>query len=205
MEFKLELESKSAPKIKKAAQKISKAKLEGYEELLLAALEILLLKPKSWKAQSEVIRAIGITGSKKSVPYLKSLALKDFVATVLYRDLSFSICMLQDINSEKFEYLESILETTNNSLLSGACSAILFSGVIPSNSTIKVLLSSIVDRDVNEGQVFTPRCYIAAACYSWPQELTKNFLQMCSKSSWSGLVEIANDSIAGKKTKYVLV
>lgn len=205
MEFKSELESKSAAKIKKAALKISKANLEGYEELLLSALDVLLLKPKSWKAQSEVIRALGITGSKNSLAYLKSLTLKEFEATILYSDLSFSICMLQDIKNENFEYLESILDTENNSLLSGACSAILFSGIVPDKHTIQSLLSSIVDRAENEGQVLSPRCYISAACYSWPQELTKNFLQVCSKSSWDGLVEISNDSMAGKKTKYVLV
>jgi hypothetical protein len=205
MEFKVELETKSAPKIKKAAQKISKSKIVEYEDLLLSALEFLVLKPKSWKAQSEVIRAIGITGSNKSLSYLKELVLRDFDATILYRDLGFSICMLEDIENKSFEYLESILETTNVSLLSGACSSILLSGILPSESTIKSILNSVVEHDKNEGQVITPRCYIAAACYSWPRELTEVFLQRCTKSSWSGLVEIANDSLASKKTKYILV
>lgn len=74
--------------------------------------------------------------------------------------------MLQDTNNKKVEYLNSILETSNDLLLAETCSAILFSGAIPSNNIITNILVSIVDRDVNEGQVITARCYIAAACYS---------------------------------------
>lgn len=205
MEYKLDLESKSAPKIKKAAQKIFKAELQGYEKLLLGALDTLISKPRSWEAQSKVIRALGVTGSEKSLVYLKELTCKEFEATILYSDLGFSIFMLQDVPNKDFAYLESILNNSNDMFLAGACSGILFSGVIPPNGTITRLLSSIKGITENEGQVITPRCYIAAACYSWPKNLTQDFLQSCSKSSWSGLVEISNDSMAGKKTKYVLV
>lgn len=205
MEYKVELESKSAPRIKKAAQKISKARLQGYEQLLLVALDTLISKPKSWEAQSKVIRTLGVTGSKKSLPYLNELSCKEFEATILYLDLGFSIFMLQDIANKEYKYLESILEQSNDSLLAGVCSAILFSEVIPPKGIITKLLSSTVGITKNEGQVISPRCYLAAACYSWPQELTQDFLQRCSKSTWSTLREISNDSMAGKKTKYALV
>lgn len=205
MEFNEELESKSAPKIKKAAAKIAKKKIGGYEALLLAALKILIQKPKSWQAQSEVIRAIGITGSERSLPYLKELSNQEFESTLLYRDLGFSICLLEDVSGGELKYTVSILDTSNDLLLSGVCAAILFSGFIPSEKEIKYILNSVSDRELDEGQVITPRCYIAAACYSWAPELTKSFLQKCTKSSWQGLVEIANDSLVGKKTKYVLI
>lgn len=205
MELKKELESKSAPKIKKAASNIYKQKLGGYEEQLLAALEFVIQKPKSWQAQSEVIKAIGVTGSEKSLPYLKELVAQEIEATLLYRDLGFSICLLEDISSKKLEYAISTLNTSNDLLLSGVCAAILFSGFIPNEKVINQIISAVEDRDCNEGQVITPRCYIAAACYSWPPELIKSFLHKCSQSSWSVLVEIANDSFAGKKSSYVLV
>jgi hypothetical protein len=130
--LKTELNSKSVPKIKKSATKIAKQQISGFEDDLIISLEFLMQKPKSWSAQVEVIKAIGITGTKKSVPYLMSLS-------------------------------------------------------------------------ENEGNVITPRCYIAAACYTWPSELTKEFLAVCKESPWDGLVEIATDSFIGKKTKYVLV
>lgn len=50
VDFREELESKSAPKIKKAAEKIAKQRIDGYEDLLLAVLKILIEKPKSWQA-----------------------------------------------------------------------------------------------------------------------------------------------------------
>ena len=205
MEFKEDLESKSAPKIKKAATKIAKGKLGGYEQYLISALEVLIQKPKSWQAQSEVIKAIGITGSEKSLPYLKELSNQEFETTVLYRDLGFAICLLQDISKGSLVYTSSVLDTSNDLLLSGVCAAILFTGFIPNEKEIIQILDSVMDRNNNEGQIITPRCYIAAACYCWAPDLTKNFLLQCSKSSWLGLVEIANDSLVGKRSKYVLI
>ncbi|TEW45723.1 hypothetical protein [Psychromonas algicola] len=73
MKYKLDLDSKSAPRISKAAKNISKSNLDGYEDLLLNALETLILKPQSWKAQSEVIRAIGILALKVHFLTLRDL------------------------------------------------------------------------------------------------------------------------------------
>ena len=206
MELSLELESKSAPRIMKAATKIADGKLEGYEVAMLNTLEFLLTKkPKSWKAQSELIRVIGVTGSERSLPYLKELTQQEFRSTILYRYLGFSICLLEDISCGKLSYLNSILEIPNKMLVSGACSALLFSEFIPEKNDIIKILENVVDYDGNEGQVITARCYIAAACYSWPKQLTKDFLITCSKSNWAGLSEITEASLAGIKTKYVLV
>lgn len=192
MELKEELESKSAPKIKKAASKVFKKKIVGYEELLLASLKYLIEKPKSWQSQSEVIKAIGVTGTEKSLPYLKELVNHKFESTVLYRDLGFSICLLNDIANEHLEYAISNVDSSNDLLLSGICAAILYSGFVPSKKDIEIIVSSVENRDSNEGPMITPRCYIAAACYSWPSALIGAFLNKCTESSWSGLVEIAN-------------
>jgi hypothetical protein len=200
-----ELNSKSIPKIKKSASQIAKKHIEGFEKELVSALEFLMQKPKSWLAQSEVIKAIGITGSSDSVPYLLDLSLQEYDTSIIYRDLAFSICMLTDIKEKKLSYFDNILNSYNHMSISGACSALLYSGFIPKNQDIINILNNISEYTENEGQVITPRCYIAAACYSWPQELTKEFLSNCKNSLWSGLVEIANDSSLGKKTKYILV
>ncbi|RWX52764.1 hypothetical protein [Photobacterium chitinilyticum] len=205
MKIEQDLQSKSVPQIKRAVSKITKERLESYEEALLSALEFLISKPKSWRVLSLVIRAIGITGTTSSVPYLKELVKQDFEATVLYRDLGFSICLLADVANNRVNFLISLLDSSNELLLSGACSAILYSGFIPCEQDIKMVLDGVVKYDQCEGQVITSRCYIAAACYSWPQLHTKEFLKSCTKSSWAGLVDIANDSLSGKKTKYVLV
>jgi hypothetical protein len=203
-ELKDDFESMSAPKIKKAASRVFKKKLAGYEEQLLSSLVYLIEKPKSWQAQSEVIKAIGVTGSEKSLPYLKALASHQFESTVLYRDLGFSICLLNDISNQHLEYAISNIDSSNDLLLSGICAAILYSGFIPCKKDIEIIISSVENRDSNEGQTITPRCYIAAACYPWPSALIDGFLHKCAESSWPDLVEIANDSLAGKKSRYVL-
>ncbi|MBY7903626.1 hypothetical protein KW459_22235 [Vibrio fluvialis] len=205
MEFKEELESKSAPRIKKAAKKIATNKLGGYEDLLLEALKYLVAKPKSWQAQSEVIKTLGFVGSNLSLEYLTELQGVNHDAAVLYKDIGFAICMINDVSNESFSYILSILDTDNDLLLSGACAAILASGLMPDEKTIKILLDSVIKRESDEGKIITPRCYIAAACYNWPQFLTNGFLLECTQSKWSGLIEIAESSLAGKMTKYVLV
>ena len=205
MELIEQLQSKSAPKIKKAAVKIAKEKLTGYEEPLTDALKYLMLKPKSWQTQSKVIQAIGVTGSAASIPYLKELTLNEYEATVLYKDLGFSICLLEDIPNANINYLKSVLSSKNNLLISGVCSALLYSEFIPSNDDIIVIMNSIIEITEDEGQIITPRCYIAALAYLWPKNITNSFLEQCLKSNWNGLVEIAKSSIEGKKTRYVLV
>lgn len=194
------LKSKSAPRIKKAAENILKDHLAGHESQLIEASNYLLSKPKSWQAHSKVIRALGISGAKEALSHLKQLLSYDFDSTILYIDLGFSICSIVGV-----EYLKSILNTDNHSLLSGACSAILYNHITPDNESISKILTSIVSYDVNEGRIITPRCYIAAACYSWPMEVKEDFLYKCMESSWPTLVEISKDSLSGRKTKYTLV
>jgi len=205
VEFKEELESKSAPRIKKAAAKIAKQRVEGYEDLLLSALALLIEKPKSWQAQSQLIRAIGITGSDRSVSCLRELSVSDFDATILYIDLGFAICRLNDLQHNRLDYLKSILASSNELLMSGACSALLYEKTVPSERDMVEIIDAIKDIDTNEGQIFTPRCYIAALAYLWPVSVTRPFLEKCLQSKWNGMVEIATSSLKGERSKYVLV
>ncbi len=205
MELKKELESKSVPKIKKAASKIAKQKITGYEDLLLSALKLLIEKPKSWQAQSQLIRAIGITGSDYSIPYLKELVATEFDSTVLYRDLGFAICRLNDLLHHNLEYLKSTLTSPNVLLISGSCSALLYEKLVPSENDMVEIMEAIVSIDTNEGNIITPRCYIAALAHLWPAAVTRPFLEACMQSDWKGLEELATSSLKGEKPYYVLV
>lgn len=200
-----ELQSQSAPRIRKVAESIARQGVSGYEDQLLEALSSLMLKPKSWQTQSQLIRAIGITGSTKAIPYMKELALLDFVSAILYRDLGFAICLLEDIHSGKLDYLKSTLSSGNELLMAGACSALLYSKSIPCDKDIIEIIKAISNMETNEGQIITPRCYVAAVAYLWPASLTKPFLELCTRSNWSGLVEIAKSSLHGKPSTFVLV
>ena len=188
MDLTEELESRTAPKIKKAAEKIAKQKIDGYEDFLLNALKLLIAKPKSWQAQSQLIRAIGITGSDHSVPYLKELATSNFDTTVLYKDLGFAICRLNDLLHSDLAFLKSILSSQNELLIAGACSALLYEKIVPSEDDMVEIMEATKSIDTNEGQVVTPRCYIAALAYLWPATVTRPFLELCLQSNWNGLV-----------------
>ena len=205
MDFHEELASKSAPRIRKAAEKIAKQNIQGHEEALLTALDSVIENSKSWQAQSKLIRAIGVTGSDASIPKLKELASSEFESTILYIDLGFAICRLNDLLHGNLEFIKSILHGQNTLLIAGACSASLYEKTVPSENEMLELMDAIETIDANEGQVITPRCYIAALAYLWPPAVTKSFLELCLESNWNGLVEIAESSINGEKPKYVLV
>lgn len=205
MDLQGELESGSAPRIKKAAAKIAKARLPGYEKPLQEALRVLASKPKSWSALSQVIRAIGLTGSAESVPQLEALAATPMDAEVLYRDLGFAICMLKDIAQGRLSYLLGVIDAKSDLLVAGACSALLASGFIPERESISKILEAVSSRTENEGRVVTPRMYIAAACYRWPRESTEPFLLSWQKAASPLMVELATDALAGRRTKRTLV
>lgn len=205
MDIAADLTSKSAPKIRKAAKNILDNKIIGYEELLLKCLGDYIDKPRSWKTQSEIIRAIGITGSSKSIDYLLKLSLYKFESTALFKDIGFSICLLHDIPNKHLNYLLSILSSDNMLLIAGACSALLYSKYVPTNVEINTILKAISKTDTDEGNIITPRCYIAALAFLWPKEIVKPFLEQCLLSKWDGLVEISQSSLKGIETKYVLV
>lgn len=205
MDLQRELESGSAPKIKKAAAAIAKERLPGYEKPLQEALRSLASKPKSWSALSSVIRAIGLTGSTESVPLLKELAATPMDATVLFRDLSFAICMLEDIAQGRLSYLFSVLDAPSDLVVAGACSALLASGFVPERTSISKILEAVSSRTRDEERLITPRMYIAAACYCWPRDLTEPFLLSWQKAASPLMVELATDALAGRRTRRVLV
>ena len=101
MEITEELQSGSSPRIRKAAEKISKQLITGHSNDLIKSLKEQIKPPRSWQTQSAIIRALGKTDCREAIPYLKELAGLEFESTVLYKDLGFSICLLEKISSNK--------------------------------------------------------------------------------------------------------
>ncbi len=205
MEYAKDLESGSSPKIAKAAQNISKKKVDGYHYQLLNALNKEIKKSKAWKSQSQLIKAIGITNCTEALPRLKELITKEYEHTILYKELAFSILMLENATTPNLDFLFSSIQKGNDLQISGACSAILYKKIIPDNNDIKKIISGITPYIEDEGKKITPRCYIAAIAYLWPKEETESFLEACKKSDWAGLVEIAEHSLQGKEPKIQLI
>ena len=205
IELAQELESKSPPRIRKAVKLITADSISGYENQLLNALKIAIQKPSYWKTQSQIIRALGTTGSSNCIEYLRRLVCQNHSSTVLYRDLGFAICLLEDIPNNSIGFLESTFSSNNQLLVAGACSALLYFEHVPSEQQIESIVAAVVGMQKDEGQIITPRCYIAAVSYLWPSTHTVAFLKECKKSSWAGLREIAESSLQGRKSSFRLV
>lgn len=205
MEYNEALASGSSPKIAKAAQYIIKKKTAGYCDQLISTLNKEIEKPRAWKAQSQLIRAIGITNCTAALSTLKNLIEKDFKNTVLYRDLAFSILVLENNFEPNLAFLFSSLEKGNELQVCGACSAVLYKKIVPNNKDIKNIISGVSRYGSDEGRLITPRSYIAAVAYLWPIEETKEFLEHCKTSNWSELVEIAECSLQNKESKIRII
>ncbi|MGZ0077879.1 hypothetical protein [Methylomonas sp. YC3] len=207
MEYVNDLTSGSSPKIKKAAQNIIKKRLTGYCSYLLEALTKEIEKPKAWQTQCHLIRAIGIGSCSEALPFLKKLIERNYENTILYRDLAFSIFLLENTHLDKLDlsFLFESIEKENDLQIGGACSAILYKKIVPKETDIQNIVSGISKFTEDEGKKITPRCYIAAIAHLWPKNEVKDFLESCKESNWPGLVEIAQDALEGKEPRIQLV
>jgi len=206
MEYAKDLESGSSPKIRKATKKIIDNNLTGYCSFLLDALTRELKKPKAWQTQCILIKAIGITNCSSALPFLKEIIDIEFDSTVLYRDLAFSIFLLENTEGLDLSFLFHSIKKNNELQISGVCAAILYKKLILMQDDMHKVLTAISPYTKDEGRVLTPRYYIAAVTYLWPKttELQK-FLESCLLSNSEGLVEIAQYSAEGKEPKIRLI
>ncbi|WP_431685717.1 hypothetical protein [Hahella sp. NBU794] len=205
MEYIKDLESGSSPKVRKAAEAIFKNKLQGYCPYLIQALTKEIEKEKAWRTQCQLIKAIAGSGCTEALPSLKQLISEEFESTILYKELGLAIFLLEGTERESLEFLFTSIHKGNMLQICGACAGILKKKVIPTREDIRSILSGIQLFTESEGAVITPRCYIAAVAYLWPQEETRDFLESCKKSTWKGLVEIADNSLQGRESKIQLV
>ncbi len=205
MQYISDLESGSSPKIRKAAEAIYKKKLDGYCTYLVKALSKEIEKPKAWKTQCQLIKAIAMSNCTDALTTLRQLIEREYESTILYKELGFAIFILDNTEALNLNFLYQSLAKGNELQISGVCAGILFKKIIPGKEDIKKIITGISQYTENEGAKITPRCYIAATAHLWPKEETIDFLESCQESSWPGLIEISNDALQGKASKIKLI
>ena len=205
MEHIKDLESGSSPKIRKAANNIFKKKSRGYCYHLIEALNKEIEKPKAWKTQCQLIKAIAVTDCIAALPTLKQLIEREYDSTILYKELGFAIFILENTKKMNLDFLYQSIEKGNELQICGACAGVLFKKAIPPKEDIRKIISGISKYTENEGCIITPRCYIAAIAHLWPKEETTEFLESCTNSQWSGLVEISSNALQGIESKIKLI
>jgi len=205
MEYKDALLSGSSPKIRKAANAIFKHAHEGYCAELTAALNAVIENPRSWETQCAVIRAFRAIGCIEALPKLKKLLEKNFKATRVYKELAYSIAILDGMSAENLEFFYSSIETKNVLQISGVCSAMIEKEIIPDKTDIRKIIAAVSEyTHLEGGGGQEPRAFIASVAYLWPKEETETFLKSCLSSPSKTLVSIATDSLQGKKTNIII-
>ena len=200
-----DLSSGSSPKVRGAAQKIIKDRISGHCQALEKALAIEVEKPKAWQSQSKLVRALGVADCKSAAPYLRKLMHEKYNGTIVYRELAFSIALLDDISADNLTFAYEIFEARQVMPIAGVCAAILYEEIVPSSDDIQKILSFLPLYTSDEGGVISPRMFIAAAAYHWPIEVVREFLNDCLQSESQTLIEIAHDVLDGKKPGVQLI
>jgi hypothetical protein len=204
MDYIKDLESNSSTVIRRAAEMIIKLQTRGCCDQLLKALIKEFDKPKAWKTQTLLIKAISTSQCISLLPNLYQFLDRKFESSILYKEIGFAIVMLENSEERIIDFLYKSITKDNELQISGACAGILCKKLIPPTIEIEKILRGIAKFTEHEGQKITPRCYIAATAYLWPKEEVLDFLVSCQKSHWKGLVEIAQNSLEGKESSIQL-
>jgi hypothetical protein len=199
------LASTSSAKIIKAASFIEKRRLPDYGEALLAAFERQILKSEAWQSQCQLIKTLAVIRYQTAAEYFQTLLRQDFAATKVVMMLSFAVTVLLYGRKLSTDFIFDNLETHNVPIIEGACAGILYLELVPSSIQIRQILRWVSPLVENEGQVISPRTYIAAVAHLWPIAETKEFLESCKSSKSQTLVEIASYALQGKRSKFVLI
>ena len=200
MDYVDELTSGRTPLVKKAAKKILKGKLKGYEPFLHQALEGEMEKPKSWESQMYLLYAIAATDCTEEVPYLKSLLLRDIPTPVTYRSLAVAIAYLENLETENLSFVYESLESNNFSQVAGACAAIYMKKIVLTDEDFEKIMTFIT-KDVyleNIRGTIAPFMYILAASYLYPEQNRQKIVDFSRQFDISTVKDLINDVTKGK-------
>ena len=205
MDYVDELTSGRTPLVKKAAKKILKGKLKGYEPFLHQALEGEMEKPKSWESQMYLLYAIAATDCTEEVPYLKSLLLRDIPTPVTYRSLAVAIAYLENLETENLSFVYESLESNNSSQAAGACAAIYQRKIVLKDDDFNKIMSYVTQPKYLEhiGKVTNPFLFILAASYLFSESSREKILIFSEQFDVQLVRDIISDVKKGKDGKRI--
>lgn len=194
-----DLFSNKSVKRRSAAKKIGKNKIISLKQSLLNAYIKERKDTRTWKTQTEMIKALGKIGCKDAIPYLKEIIdeNKDEDTITAYAALSYIRLMRNDIND--MTIILDFLRNGNTMIFDGAVMALAYDVVIPTKTDIKEIIEILNKRkSVYERPFSNPIQQIISAMYQWPYELTLPFLnQYRNIPQYMHFVE---NTLAGKKS-----
>jgi hypothetical protein len=203
-----QLKDSSSEKRASAAKKIGKLNDGQYCNSLITALGLELKDERTWKAQYQLILALGFCGCDCAMSVIEDLALKMFKNTILYDGIGDAFCR---IYSNKFgidEAIKRLHEMGNLQTMKGGLRAMALCGLRPSDDSILALISLARESNTPKlvcgypGDDSGLRLWIIVAAFNWGNQAALDFAKE-SLSIKNSQVKLACQSILnGKKIKW---
>jgi HEAT repeat protein len=191
-----------------AAKRLRKLKDPQAGPALLESLEQELKDPRTWKAQFEMILALGELRYEPALPKLWELTRHETPHTIVYMALGDAIVRISSQGPSDARAIFQLGELGNYSLIHGALNAMSELRLVPSDEEIERILQLAEDPRADvEVQRFPNdrvglRLDVALAAAGWPRELVRPFLDRCLTIPDQGLQLAATNSLKGKYTKW---
>jgi len=203
-----QLRSPKSEKRASAAKRLRKQRHAAAGPALLDALQEEVKDPRTWKAQFEMILALGELHHEPALTFLWELAKLHTPHTIRYTALGDAIVRLTSKGSADVGSLFELAARKNFSLIGGALNAMSELRLVPSDDDIRRILQIAEDPQAEVEHHGYPndrtgvRLPVALAAAGWPQEIVKPFLERCLAIPDQGLQLAAKNSLKGKYTKW---
>lgn len=200
-----DLKSQKLPLIKKAARKIRRERLLGFDEELTQALRFSLTKPRSWETQNELILSLAATDCVSQLPYLMELVEEDYQATVLYRSLGLAILYLQNKEQKDLSFLETALKSGNQNLFAGALLGLSQREVVLSHDEVEQIFT-VAKQPVylqNFKQVLSPIQLLLSMSYLFEAGEREAIIQYCEELDPAFFASFINGVRKNKKIQFL--
>lgn len=172
------LSNRHSPKRRSAAKQLRRLKDPAAGPPLLAALQQELHDPRTWETQYQMIMALGECTYTPALPYLKTLAMQPFDATMVYVALGDAIVRLECTADHDATPLLRLLPSNNDMLIEGAFRAVAMLRMIPSQNEIQQILRYVRQQTPPWGVEF----WLAAAAPGWKGAEVDAFLEDAATS-----------------------
>ena len=187
-------------KRRSAAKKLRKQQAASAGPALLAALERELEDARTWETQYQMIMALGECRHRAALPFLETLAMRSFEATMVYVAIGDAIVRLSHTDpSDVSAVLRLMRAARHPMLIDGAFRAMAMLHLVPDDAAVAEMLDYAKALG-EEGE--ERRFWLAAAAPGWRGARVQAFLDECERSAAEHVREAAHLAKAQKYRKW---
>jgi hypothetical protein len=179
------LVSKKAADRVRAAKAITKGKVVSLTDDLFAAYVKERADTRTWEAQTEMIRALGVLDHKPALPLLTEIVRKNEPHDLITATAATSFVQLKRTSLNDAKPVLELLEFGNLSVITGALNVLAIDRMVPPKSEAEKIIqfswniNKHKDRLGQEWGYIDPRMHLAIACAGWDPTVAHDFLIHC--------------------------